>query len=406
MKRLLLIILIVQTIVSCKKEELVIPIQIESQQINQSYPTVPAVNKEMYSEINWNNVVQGKNNLYDFDNDNVPDLISTKLNHNSSSPPILYIKNYINRTILTFDIKEYNKSIRDSLNQLSYDFDDLNNDGKLDIALTYSAEWWSNGKQISKGLNSYILFNKGGMRFDVIEIIDDPNRNDPGVNLFDWDFDGKIDLLPASMQSGIYYKNMGYNKFERKQLKPMFTSNMFVNDVDFNNDGKRDFANFWINQKDEFGNWHDKDFSQTLTIVTSDGYKNYSVVGKIITKYIFMSPDIISAERINLIDGDGDGDKDLVIGSLVMDGHKQSFLQEYFENVNNEFQHRKDFIEIDKNLIGELQVWASDIDKDGDIDLYYPTYYGSKLKQEKGFYFWWENTKNGFKINKNFKLIY
>lgn len=396
----------IQMLVSCSKEELIIPIQSENLIKNESYPTVPAVNKEIYSEINWCIVVQGKNNVYDFDNDNIPDLISIKLINNSHLPPVLYIKNYTGKTLLVFDIKQYNQSIRDSLNGLSYDFEDLNNDGKLDIALTYSAEWWVNGKQISKGLNSYILFNKGNMRFDVVEIIDDPNRNDAGTTLFDWDFDGKIDLLPASMQSGFYYKNLGNNKFERSTMKPMFVSNMSVKDVDFDGDGKRDYINFWINQKDEFGNWHDKDFSQKLTVVSKNEYKHYSVVGKVITKYIFIKPDIVTAERINLLDGDGDGDKDLIIGSLVMDGHKESFLQEYYENVNNEFQYRKDFIEIDKNLIGELQVWASDIDKDGDVDLYYPTYYGSKLNQQNGYYFWWENTKTGFKINKNFKLIY
>ena len=46
------------------------------------------------------------------------------------------------------------------------------------------------------------------------------------------------------------------------------------------------------------------------------------------------------------------------------------------------------------------------IDKDGDIDLFYPSYRKSQLNAPRGGYFWWENTRKGFKINKNFYLKY
>jgi hypothetical protein len=97
---------------------------------------------------------------------------------------------------------------------------------------------------------------------------------------------------------------------------------------------------------------------------------------------------------------------DLIIGSFTIENNIQSYLQDYFENTGSQFVYKKDFIEIDKSLIGELQVWSEDIDRDGDLDLYYPTYSKSRLGTPKWTYFWWENTKTGFKINKKFRLKY
>ena len=48
-----------------------------------------------------------------------------------------------------------------------------------------------------------------------------------------------------------------------------------------------------------------------------------------------------------------------------------------------------------------LQVWVEDLDGDGDEDFYYPKY-GEFGGAES--VFWWENTGNGFIINKDFYL--
>ena len=141
--------------------------------------------------------------------------------------------------------------------------------------------------------------------------------------------------------------------------------------------------------------------------MTSKGVTSFPVVGKTITKYIYILGDILSAERIAMVDGDGDGDMDLVVGSIrAKPNSPWTYVQDYFENTGKQFEYRPNFIEIDSNLIGELQVWAADIDKDGDVDLFYPTYRKSQLNAPHGGYFWWENTKAGFKINKNFYLKY
>jgi hypothetical protein len=147
--------------------------------------------------------------------------------------------------------------------------------------------------------------------------------------------------------------------------------------------------------------------SQTLSVLSKNWVTNYQVIGKKLNKYIYFIGEVESVERVNLVDGDGDGDLDLIIGSALSKVNAGwDYRQEYFENTGSQFEYRQNFIENDKSLYGELQVWTYDIDNDGDLDLFYPTYKKSNLNGQKGGVFWWENTKKGFKINKNFKLRY
>ena len=375
-------------------------------------PVVPAINVETFSEINWNDVVSEKNSLYDFNNDGIPDLISYKMTDDKSTlPPIFEIKDYTGKTIYSLNIKEINPNFRDSLNRMLYDFADVNNDGNQDIVLGYFGEWWfgTPGAQgsISKfyGTNTYLLLSKGNMKFDIIEIMDEPNRTIFNVNLFDWDFDGDVDVLLGRMNDGNIYENVGNNKFKINKISPLFNQAL-SNKFDFNKDGKIDFINLFVRQIDEFGNYNTSNPSQILTILTNKELLNFPVVGKSILKSIYITPNTISSERITLIDGDADGDMDLVVGGLITQNNIKSYFQEYYENTGTQFEYRENYIEIDKELIGELQCWIYDIDKDGDMDLFYPTYNKSKLNQPKNGYFWWENTKKSFKINKLFNLKY
>lgn len=370
---------------------------------------IPAINTDLYPTLNWNDHSQGKSGTYDLNKDGVPDIITWS--GRSSDPkvsPKLIVKDYSGKDIFNFDIRTKNPNIRDSLNNLLIDYRDINNDGFLDFALTYMGEWDfgnATGNNIKfYGVNTYFLFSKGNLNYDITEILDVPNQSQFNINIFDWDFDGLPDLLVSGMNEGIYYKNLGNNKFERRTLTPLYQQ-MINNKYDYDKDGNLDFINLYVNQKDQDGNSSSNN-SQVLTIVTSKSIVNMNVTGKTIEKQIYPLNNTTSAERITLLDGDRDGDMDLVIGGFVIENNALSFFQEYFENTGAQFVYKKDFIEIDKNLIGELQVWAQDLDKDGDIDLFYPTYSKSRLNSPKWEYFWWENTGNGFKINKKFKLIY
>ncbi len=370
---------------------------------------IPAINTDLYPNLNWNDHSQGKSGTYDLNKDGVPDIITWS--GRSSDPkvsPKLIVKDYSGKDIFNFDIRSKNPNIRDSLNNLLLDYRDINNDGFLDFALTYMGEWDfgnATGNNIKfYGVNTYFLFSKGNLNYDITEILDVPNQSQFNINIFDWDFDGLPDLLVSGMNEGIYYKNLGNNKFERRALTPLYQQ-MINNKYDYDKDGNLDFINLYVNQKDQDGNSSSNN-SQVLTIVTSKSVVNMNVTGKTIEKQIYPLNNTTSAERITLLDGDRDGDMDLVIGGFVIENNALSFFQEYFENTGAQFVYKKDFIEIDKSLIGELQVWAQDLDKDGDIDLFYPTYSKSRLNSPKWEYFWWENTGNGFKINKKFKLIY
>lgn len=378
-------------------------------------PLVPAVNSELFRELNWNDHAAGKNGIYDFNKDGIPDIVSYKrVSEKSILPAIFEINDYSGASLFSFNLKNFKPAVRDSLHHIIVDYQDLNSDGYLDFGLSYMGEWWVglNGAEGSKanyiGNNIYLLLSKGKFEYDVVEILDEPNKPlSFHISLFDWDFDGKQDVLLSDYNHGEYLKNLGNNKFERGKLGTPKFNQAISNKLDFDGDGRFDYVNLYVNQKDENGRFSSSDMSQTLTVMNSQGITNFPVVGKTLTKYIYMLGDITSVERIAMVDGDGDGDKDLIVGSCrVKPNSPWFYVQEYFENTGKQFEYRPNFIEVDDNLVGELQVWTGDIDKDGDVDLFYPTYRKSQLNAPRGGYFWWENTKSGFKINKNFYLKY
>ncbi len=379
------------------------------------FPRVPAINTELFPQINWNDHAQGKNTTYDINKDGVPDIISYEPTINiNTNPALIKILDYTGKSILNFNIKNSKPNIRDSLGNVIIDYADLNGDGFLDLGLSYHGEWWKGnpgepGSTVDYiGNNIFLLLSKNSFDFDVIEILDAPN--DPlqfNLNIADWDSDGLLDVLYSNYQDGKYLKNLGNNKFEKRTLTPKFNQGIF-NKVDFNKDGKLDYINLFIKQTDENGNLQPgNEKSQVLSALTSTGILTFDVVGKTLEKHVYPLSGVTSSERINLIDGDLDGDKDLIIGSFKISlTGRVTFIQEYFENTGTQFVFRNNFIEVDESLHGETQVWAKDLDGDGDEDLFYPTYRKSQLNAPNGNYFWWENTGNGFKINKKFKLIY
>jgi hypothetical protein len=378
-------------------------------------PYVSAVNTDLFPNLNWNDHAAGKNGTYDFNQDGVPDIISYRqVADKSILPAIFEIKDYLGNNIYSFNVKDFKPNVRDSLSNILIDYRDLNNDGYLDFGLSYMAEWWTgqNGAPGSTvkyiGNNIYLLLSKGKLQYQPVEVLDEPNKPlSFNITLFDWDFDGKEDVLLSDLDHGDYLKNLGNNKFERGNLgKPLFNQSI-SNRVDFDKDGKVDYINFYLNQLDENNRYTSTDMSQTLSVLSKTGVKNFPVVGKTLKKYIYVLGDIETAERIAMVDGDGDGDLDLVVGSLKSKPNTPwTYIQDYFENTGSQFVYRANYIQLDETLIGEFQVWTEDIDKDGDLDLFYPTYRKSTLNNPRGAYFWWENTKSGFKINKKFRFKY
>ncbi|WP_299057103.1 DUF5011 domain-containing protein [uncultured Polaribacter sp.] len=367
-------------------------------------PQLLSINREKFG-INWNDVVKSKQEPYDINNDNTPDIISwQRINNQTVDPPIFYIKDYNGNDVWDFNIKDYNPSIRDSLNNLYFDYHDINNDGNMDFVLQYMGEWHNQTPNPDfYGINTYLLLSKGNLQYDVIEMFDDPNFDSFGIQLFDFDKDGNVDILHKSMQEGEYFKNINNQSFELSSINPLFISELGMK-FDWNLDGEIDYVNLGLQNK-------------TLTIVTSS--ENIVIpfdnTGWIFEFNFVGNPTSWSPERFAIIDSDNDGDWDFVIGGYLRKNNRNYYTQRYFENKNGSFSYIENFIETDHTLIGELQVYADDIDDDGDVDLYYPFYSASQLNTpredhgngpELGPMFWWENTSTGFKINKNFELIY
>ncbi len=380
-------------------------------------PYLPAVNIDMFPNLNWNDHVAYKSAPYDINKDGIPDIVSYDFGNSqnkSVAPAVFSVRDYSGKTIFNFDIKSIKPDVRDSLSTVLVDYEDINKDGFLDFGLSYMAEWWtgqpgtigSSAKYVGNFV--YLLLSKGNLQYNPIKILDEPEKEriNFGIKLFDWDFDGQKDILLEDLtDNGDFWKNTGNNIFQRGTLPSEKIKLGIWNKLDFNNDGQPDYLNLYVNQYDEYNKPTSSDFSQVLSVLSSKGISKFPVIGKTIKKYIYVTSDY-SAERINMVDGDGDGDLDLIVGYINNENGSNSYQQEYFENTGSQFEFRQNYIENDKTLYGELQVWSTDIDKDGLKDLFYPTYSKSRIGGPRSTPFWWKNTKQGFKIMKSYRFKY
>ena len=368
------------------------------------------------TDINWNDHAKNGNSPYYYDDDNIPDIITGIRPMGTSGDPNvvndLVVFNYNGNEVFRFDVKSFNPQIRDSLNVLNIAFADVNNDSKLDFGLQYMGEWSgedpsNSDDNIYIGQNVYLLISNSSGSYDISEVIDDPEDVSFEIRIWDFDFDGDIDILPGSMDNGVILENQGNNIFERTSITPLYTSSSgIVKIFDWDNDGEKDYVTI---SRPPAEPPHNPELAVILNNVVqkiqlnNTGYNfNYNVEG---------NSSSWSMERMAIIDGDNDGDWDLILGGFYDDSNGIRFHeQKYFQNNNGSFSHIENYIEHDYTLDpvnprpalnNMLQVWVEDLDGDGDEDFYYPKY-GEFGGAES--VFWWENTGNGFIINKDFYL--
>ena len=368
------------------------------------------------TDINWNDHAKNGNSPYYYDDDNIPDIITGIRPMGTSGDPNvvndLVVFNYNGDQVFRFDVKSFNPQIRDSLNVLNIAFADVNNDSKLDFGLQYMGEWSgedpsNSDDNIYIGQNVYLLISNSSGSYDISEVIDDPEDVSFEIRIWDFDFDGDIDILSGSMDNGVILENQGNNIFERTSITPLYTSSSgIVKIFDWDNDGEKDYVTI---SRPPAEPPHNPELAVILNNVVqkiqlnNTGYNfNYNVEG---------NSSSWSMERMAIIDGDNDGDWDLILGGFYDDSNGIRFHeQKYFQNNNGSFSYIENYIEHDYTLDpvnprpalnNMLQVWVEDLDGDGDEDFYYPKY-GEFGGAES--VFWWENTGNGFIINKDFYL--
>jgi len=371
---------------------------------------IPAANVDLFPSLNWNDVVGGKTNYYDFNKDGTPDVMAM-VDAVGINPAVFVINDVRGNQLYSFNLKQFKPTVRDSLRYVGSSAADFDGDGDLDLILNYNGEWPRSQNNPSDleyiGSNIYLLINKGGMQFEVREILDDRKTIFFWVDLFDWDFDGLVDVLISAFSSNKFLKNMGNNTFEERPFTLPVKSSSNISGVDFDNDGKPDYIGLWVPQTLECG--QPVYGEQILYVVDRAGAKSIPVVGKQIRKNIYNCLNSESFERLNMIDGDGDGDLDLVVGYFVL-GATWSPTQkyEYFENRQTEFVYRDGYIDVPNATLYHqyLQAYVTDIDGDGKKDLYYGTYSKSRINNAGWQVHWWKNTGTGFRINRKFRLLY
>ena len=381
-------------------------------------PALPSVNIDLFPSLNWNDVVAGRSDSYDFNGDGVPDLIA----HEAAitpNPPLFRIADFSGKTLYTFDLKAFKPTVRDSLHHIGYESADLDEDGDLDFVLHYHGEWTTGdptagGTITYIGSNIFVLFNKGNLVFDVVEIYDNPDHIYFQQTLFDWDADGKVDIMVNAPPNGEYFKNLGGNRFEYRRMPPLELKmdGAGLSGIDFDGDGGTDLINVFGGAfYQENCNATVVPVPQVLYVTTRSGIRQFPVTGKLLRKNLYPCRGSETYERINMLDGDGDGDLDLIISYFVVPSSGGSWTQysDYYENTNLSFEYRPGFIDIPGPELYHqfIQVWARDIDGDGRKDLYYGTYRKSQLNSSSGWRpFWWRNTGSGFRIQTTFRLQY
>ena len=357
-------------------------------------------------EINWNDHRKRSTKPYYFNQDNIPDIITSSRPLGTSQDPdivpSLVIYDYRGTKILDYNIKEeFNPQMRDSLNNLNIDKGDFNSDGKLDFALSFMGEYDNGRERFFEGVNVYLMISNPSGGYDVSEIIDSPDDIQFGVLILDVDQDGDLDVV-NDMNNGQVYLNNGRELFEKDSIQPLYISEG-IHRMDWDKDGKDDLVNVGPHNK-------------LITVVSSNGIQRIPFENTGWDFYFTVEgySEEWSVERSAVLDADNDGDWDIVFGGFYNANQRQYNELKYFENVGGQYQYREGFIE-HNYMINEnngkffynsmLEVWVEDLDGDGDLDLYHPTYgeYGEPGNEIESV-FWWENTPEGFKMNFNFRL--
>ena len=207
---------------------------------------------------------------------------------------------------------------------------DLNDDGYMDVIAT--------GRTSDK----VIWYSNDGTQTFTENILDDAVNGAVGFFISDLDEDGDKDLIIAELDGNkvVWLSNDGSESFTKTTISTI-TRARDVIAVDIDGDGDIDIVASGDGSAGNEVVWYENDGSENFTVNAIE-----SSIG--------------SANHLQVVDLDGDNDKDVIVTSYqdddvlwyVNDG-SQSFTKSYIEN----------------NINGASYVKVDDMDGDGDLDV-------------------------------------
>ncbi|MDY0082040.1 MAG: FG-GAP-like repeat-containing protein [Ignavibacteriaceae bacterium] len=207
----------------------------------------------------------------------------------------VYTSPALNTLPTSFDFKFY----LDSLQINDMVFNDLDNNGIIDCALTTSLVWDTTMIAISEYRESINNFEEVFRFKSIFESVFS------GFAIDDFDQDGKTELVASSGPGNVFViENKNENEYSIVNQFPFLTYNAYMqtktNDIDRN--GKTEF---WVGGQD---------FEEGITVYQcyeASGNNTYNVVARIELRYATS----FGANYIQAIDMDNDGREELVISS-------------------------------------------------------------------------------------------
>jgi VCBS repeat protein/type IX secretion system substrate protein len=287
----------------------------------------------------------------DLDGDGDFDVLSSSSDNNTSDHKIAWYENFGGGVFGPQQIINSGTSVSGASSVYATD---INGDGKIDVL------------SASKNVDKIAWYeNLGGGAFGVEQIISSNAIDANSVVCADIDNDGKTDVISGSSGDNkvAWYKNLGGGSFGMEQIITNQVGNgaRSVHSADINNDGYNDIlsASSVDGKIAWFKNLGNNSFD-TARVITTD----------------------VGVLSIYAIDLDGDGDIDVLSASYLFPNSKIS----WHENLGSGIFGPQQIISTTQDK--PIDVYASDLDNDGDFDVLSASMNDNKIS-------WYENLGGG-----------